>query len=257
MTGPSFRPVGSKAVTLGFENFRPGQQVLGTLSTAAYHDVSLNHVLALKGNIPFRAYIKGVFERGEQISAAGELVVSINPNGNEGRVMVRSARPAPAFPTASHPDVLVYVSANNGTSWTQKPVKAVDFAAGTVTFDKDANTNRIAVFYLIGDGELELRAVRPMGSDSGSAKLYGAPFRTIHESDQSKGTTAPKLGSRPRYDLPQQFRLELAVRSNSKVEWTARARHELALAADDIAGQVINAQQLSALGELGLRGGSL
>ncbi|WP_034383173.1 hypothetical protein [Deinococcus sp. YIM 77859] len=252
-----FQPL-AKAMRLSLtaDRFTPGQQVLGLLSTVAYFDGPLGHLMLFKGGENFRFFLKGRFETGVAGgTAAGPFVVNLAAAGH---TLIRSTRPGAAFPNLFHPDVLAYTSADGGTTWQAAPVSAVDWAAGTVTVDRPGNATRVAVYFTTGDGEFELRVVRPLGSDVASAKLFGGALRSIHETDQTNARSAPTFGAEGReYPLPPQFRLELAVRSRTPVVFDQYAGHELSLPVFDTPIRVLDAAQLNAQAELKLRGGTL
>lgn len=242
--------------TLTSDRFTPGQQVLGLLSTVAYFDGPLGHLLLFKGGEPFRFYLQGRHEVGVAGgTAAGPYVVDLAAAGHS---LVRSPRPAADFPATGHPDVQAYTSADGGTTWLPAAVTAVDWNAGTVTVDRPGNATRVAVYFTTGNGEFELRVVRPLGSDVSSAKLFGGALRSINETNQVNARSAPTFGSDGReYPLPPQFRLELAVRSTTPIPFDRYARHELSLPLFDTPIRVLDAARLNAEAELKLRGGTL
>ncbi|MVN89376.1 hypothetical protein GO986_21815 [Deinococcus sp. HMF7620] len=188
--------------TLTADRLTPAQQVLGILSGVAYFDGPLGHLLLFKGGDLFRFYLHGRHAMGVAGGTpAGPVVVDLAAAGH---TIIRSPRPAPAFPTTGgHPDVLAYTSADGGTTWLAAPVNAVNFDAGTVTVERPGNATRVAVYFTTGDGEFELRVVRPLGSDVASAKLFGGALRSIHETNQvnappSRPSGAPAASTRCR-----------------------------------------------------------
>ncbi|THF88469.1 hypothetical protein E7T09_04490 [Deinococcus sp. KSM4-11] len=243
-------------LTLTPEKFTPGQQVLGILSTVAYFDGPLGHLLLFKGGENFRFFLKG---RAEFVvpggTAAGAYVVNL---AGAGHSPIRTTRPAAAFPTTSHPDLLAYTSIDNKATWQLASISAADFAAGTVTVTLPANTTHVVVYHTTGNGEFELRILRPLGSDTSRAKLFGSALRSIHETDQSNTRSAPTFGGEGReYPLPPQFRLELAARTTTPIVFDQYAQHELSLPVFDTPVRVLDAAQLNAQAELKLRGGTL
>lgn len=257
MTGMPFQALATAArLSLTADRLKPAQQVLGLQSAVAYFDGPLGHLLLFRGGENFRFYLKGRHEVGVAGgTAAGAFVVDLAAAGH---ALIRSPRPGAAFPNSYHPDVLAYTSADGGTTWLSAPVAAVDWAAGTVTVDRPGNATRVAVYFTTGDGEFELRIVRPLGSDVASAKLFGGALRSIHETDQTNARSAPTFGSEGReYPLPPQFRLELAVRSRTPIVFDRYAQHELSLPVFHTPIRVLDAAQLNAQAELKLRGGTL
>lgn len=252
-----FQPLtNAMRISLTADRFTPAQQVLGLLSTVAYFDAPLGHLMLFKGGENFRFYLKGRHEVGvSPATPAGPFVVDLAAAGHS---LIRSPRPGAAFPNTSHPDVLAYTTVDGGESWQAAPVTAVDWAAGTVTVDRPDNATTVAVYFTTGDGEFELRVVRPLGSDVASAKLFGGALRSIHETDQTNARSAPTFGAEGReYPLPPQFRLELAVRSQTPIVFDQYAQHELSLPVFDTPIRVLDAAQLNAQAELKLRGGTL
>ena len=243
--------------TLAWDAFQAGSQVLSRASFAAFLDVALGHAMVIKGSQNFRLYIMAQYIAQIATDASTVQVVDL---GAKGLGVVRSARPAPAFPSQSHPDVFAFISNNAGATWTPTNVTAADFTVNTVTVVKAADTNAIKVYYLPEFGEIALRAVRPVGSDGVNALLWGAPLMDVHQVDQSNTRSAPRFeaGSGGNgWFLPPKFRLGLEVRSPSNIVWTAEARHELAINVLDSRITVLSESQLNAMAEVQLRGGSI
>lgn len=257
MTGAPFAPLANaQRISLTADKFKAAQQVLGTLSSVAYFDGPLGHLLLFKGGENFRFYLKGRMEQGVAGGTpAGPIVIDLAAAGHR---IIQSPRPGAAFPNTYHPDVLAYTSADGGATWLAAPVNAVNFDAGTVTVERPGNATRVAVYFTTGDGEFELRVLRPLGSDVASAKLFGGALRSIHETNQTNARSAPAFGALGReYPIPPQFRLEIAVRSKTPVVFDRYAGHELSLPVFDTPIRVLDAAQFNAQAELKLRGGSL
>lgn len=251
-------------ISLTADRLKPGNQVLGLLTSVAYYDAPLGRLLLIKGGDPFRFYVKARKEVVVPLlTAAGDFLVDL---GAAGLKIVRTPRPAGSLPTAvdpanpgttNHPDVLAYTSAD-GVTWTPAAVRAVDFATGKVTLTLPAGANRVAVYFVPADGEFVFRVIRPLGSDGVSAQLYGQALRSIHETEQNNVRSAPQLGDIGReYPLPPQFRLDLAVRSNAQIVFDAYAQHEISLPLYDTPIRVTDNATLVAQAEVKLRGGSI
>lgn len=238
--------------SLTADRLKPGSQVLGTMSTVAYLDGPQGHLFLYMGGEALRMYIKGRYVT--TASGAGDVEIDL---GAQGIRCVKTLRSAPQFPTTSHPDLLAYTSTDAGSTWQPAVIKKADFDAGTLTVTAPSACD-IAVYYVVGDGTYELRISRPMGGDSTRARLIDGALRSIHETDQTNIRSAPVFGSAGReYPQPPQFRLELAVNSNSAVVWDQYAQHELALPVWDGAIEVYDAARMAAMAEVVLRGGSI
>lgn len=251
--GLPFQPQGNALKTaLTADRLTPAAQVLGIMSAVAYYDGPLGHLMLFKGGDPFRFYIKGRHQ--VNVPAAGAFNLDLKAAGYN---PIQSPRPAAAFPTQNHPDILAYTSVDNGVTWVPAMVTAMNFATGVVTFTAPAAC-LAAVYFTAGNGDFELRLVRPMGSDVASAKLFDGALRSIHETDQSNSRSAPAFGLQGReYPQPPQFRLELAVRSNTAIVWDRYAQHEISLPVFDTPVKVLDPARLNAEAEVKLRGGSL
>jgi hypothetical protein len=255
VTGPQ------KAVTLISSTFfSPGASqfsianLSGVLSPVAYRDVPLGTILSLRGGSPFRFYMKATI--GVNVTLTG--AVQVVPFSLAGYSVVRSVRQAGTFPNQNHPDIHAVVSL--GGTWALIDVTTFDFntGLGTVTVPAGYSGGEVRIFYLTGAGEVEFRASRPIGSDGVTAKLYGSPLRAVHESDQNNARTAPQFGSLgQRYSLPEAFRLTINVRSNESIEWSERARHDIAIVADSLPIRVTDPARMAATAEVMLRGGTI
>lgn len=238
--------------SLTADRLKAGSQVLGNMSTVAYLDGPAGHLLLYMGGESVRMYIKGRYVT--TASGAGDVEINLHSLGYR---VVRTLRSAPAFPTASHPDLLAYTSTDGGKTWQPAVIKNANFDAGTLTVTAPSACD-IAIYYVVGDGTYELRISRPMGGDSTRARLIDGALRSIHETDQTNIRSAPVFGSVGReYPQPPQFRLELAVNSNSAIVWDSYAQHELALPVWDGAIEVYDAARMAAMAEVVLRGGSI
>jgi hypothetical protein len=241
-----------------------GQQVVGQMSAVAYLDVPLGHLFVFRGGDNFRFYLKGAVEVGiAGGTPAGPLVIDLAAQGVRA---VRTPRTAVDLPAAYvsgpgvafHPDFVALTSADGGTTWLPAAVLAFDPVAQTVTVQRPGNATRVRVYYVPGEGEFQLRAVRAMGSDRTLANLYANSLRAVHETDQNNARSAPTFGSDGmEYPLPPQFRLELAVRAASKILWDQYAQHELMLPMYDGQVQVTDAGTMAAQAEVKLRGGAI
>jgi predicted deacetylase len=245
-----FQPTApQKTVTLTATDFTPGSQLVGIMSPIAFYDVPLGHILGLYGRKPFRAYIKGVKQFPNQAGGAAAAL-------NLGALPVRTVRPAGTFPTTNHPDITVYGrAAGSAAAWVRLSVSAVNFATGVVTVAAQAAAMDMKAYYILPDGELEIRAARPVGSDGVTTKLFGSPFRALHEVDQTNARSAPQFGSRDIYSLPQNYRITIEARTSAVIDWSADAGHELVITAADQAVSVTDEQSLMVRAEEKLRGG--
>ncbi len=251
-----FQPLSNALrTTITANRLTPASQVLGILSSVAYFDGPLGHLMLFKGGENFRFYLKA---RAVFTNAGGFGIGLANLNlASQNLKMLRTPRPAGAFPLTYHPDLLVY--GDDGTGILQElSIISADFQTGDLVVSTQAIFYDIVVYFVPADGEFELRIVRPLGSDVASAKLFGGALRSIHETDQTNARSAPIFGSAGReYPLPPQFRLELAVRSNTQIVFDQYAQHEISLPMFDTPIRVLDAAQLNAQAELKLRGGTL
>jgi hypothetical protein len=241
------------ARTLDFGAFRGDSQVPNVLSTFAYFDVPLSHMVVLRSDVNIRLYLKARFEGVVALAAAGNEVVNLGAI-NQGFIL--TGRQNAAFPTVAHSDLVAFVSEDAGVTWLAAAINAVNVAAGTITVQRTANTNRVKVYFLPSRGNLEIRAFRPAGSDGISAKLFGQPFRAIAESDQTNVRSVIKLDLGEDKPLPSQFRLALQTDSPSTIAWVAEAQHEIAILVRDAPIEILNLQELNVAAERQLRGGN-
>jgi hypothetical protein len=241
------------ARTLDFGAFRPDAQVPGVLSSFAFFDVPLSHMVVLRSDVNLRLYLKARYEVAVGLAAAGNQIVDL---GIVGQGFILSGRQNAAFPTVAHTDLVAFVSEDAGATWLAAAVNAVNVATGVITIQRTANTNRVKVYFLPSRGNLEIRAFRPAGSDNVSAKLFGQPFRAIAESDQTNIRSVIRLELGEDKPLPSQFRLSLQTDSPSTIAWVAEAQHEIAILVRDAPIEILNLQQLSVMAEKQLRGGN-
>jgi hypothetical protein len=219
----------------------------------AYYDVPLGFLVELEKNKPVRAYIKAKFEEPVTVNANANIAVNLAGNGH---TMLRSTRAASAFPTDSHPDVVAYISSNGGTTWTKATIANANFLSGVVTVNKTPTTDRVKVYFLPGLGEIQFFGYRPAGSDVAGGKVFGKPFRDLHETDQANDRNSMQLTTSSNVLLPSQFRLAVEVRSPSIVEWSAAAEHDLMLPTKSVPIEISDIQALNVSAERMLRGGN-
>lgn len=242
----------SRSTAFTEADFKLGRQEINILSPLAYLEVPKGHLYGLKGQTPFTMYLMAKYEAAHTPDAPLTLTVDLSGTGG---AFSKSTRSAPNLPAVNHPDVRVYISSNGGTSWTQTTINAVDYDAETVTFVKQANTNRVKVYYLTSKGQVTISAQRPAGSDAIGLKIFDAPLRKLHEVDQTNIRSAVVLGSRDVFILPEDWRLFINVKSPVPIEWSAEAGHEISLNAFTQPIKVLDAQALNAKAEEMLRGG--
>jgi hypothetical protein len=229
------------------------QQVSGISSIVAYHDVPLGHAEVLLADKPVRAFLKARFNTAFVADAAATRVIDL---ATPGLKMIQSTRTGAAFPNASHPDVLAYISNDGGVTLARATIAACNFLTGQVTVNKIATTNYIAVYYLSADGELEVKAYRPVGGDTVAGRLFNKPMRGLAEIDQTNDRSAMRLNISNDVMLPSQFRLALEVRSTGIIAWDALAEHDFLMHVKTASIQILDLQNLNAEAEKQLRGGN-
>lgn len=255
-----FKPLGNaQHKTLTPSLIMGGNQIVGVRSTAGYFDGPLGQLILFKGGDPFRLYLKGRVEQqadDADIPNDGDVLFDL---AAEGRTLIRSQRTSGDFvPGKSHTDLLAYHRVDESGTWEPAEISAVDWEAGTVMVSRPAGSRDVALYFLTGDGELEIRITRPLGSDDASAKLFNSALRSLHEVDQSNVRSAPTFGVIGReYPLPPQFRLEFAIRSKTQILFDEFAQHEISLPMYDTPIEIFNVSELNAQAELKLRGGTL
>jgi hypothetical protein len=130
---------------------------------------------------------------------------------------------------------------------------AFDLNARTVEYEKTPTTTHAEIYFVPGDGEIQLTATRATGSDRVAPKLYGNSQRGLYETNQSNERTAPRFEDwKP---FAPYWRLSLEVNSVSPIPWLARAEHQVILPASQLAVNVTNRQMLDQSVERFLRGG--
>lgn len=235
------------STTLTASDFTPGAQLVNIMSPVAYFDVPVGHIIGLLGKKSFRAYIKG---RKDLAGVTGE---TFDTNVRA----TRTQRPAGAFPTANHPDLVVWGrDVNSNGPWTKLEISWFDFSTGELVLQNAlTEPTDLRVYYVISEGEFEIRAARPVGSDGVTTKLFGAPFRAMHEVDQTNARSAPTFGGKAIFSLPQNYRLTLEARTGALIDWSDMAEHELVISAVDQPVRVTDEQLLMVRAEEKLRGG--
>ncbi len=222
-------------------------------SRVANYDVPLGFGLVLERAKPLRMYIKAKYE----IAIAPDATVFVAVGlGAAGHKTVQSTRAANPFPTTEHPDLAAFISSDAGVTWTKTPITNANFVTGVITITKVPGTNRVKVFFLPGTGEIQLFGYRPVGSDITGGKIFGKPFRDLHETDQSNDRSAMQLSTANDVPLISQFRISLEVRSNSLVEWSADAQHDLMIPTKFAPIEIDDIQASNVAVEKALRGGN-
>jgi len=169
--------------------------------------------------------------------------------------IVKTKMRAVTLPSASHPEVVAWARVNGGDR--QKvPVKAIDYAAETVTLSVPAGENwtGIRVYYVHGDGEFRIRAQRELGNaDSAAALLMDGAFGAIHTVSQIDDEEAPTWPRK--VTLIETNRLVLEVRTSRRVDWTEEAEHMFQIKAFVLQVKVQDKAALRRLAEIDWRGG--
>ena len=239
---------------LSWSDFQSGsQQVPSLASIVAFYDIPLGHGAVLLAGKQIRCFLKSRFNTAFAADAAATRVIDL---GASGLSMVQSTRVGAAFPNNSHPDVLAYTSTDGGVTLTRAVVASVNFATGQVTVNKTAAVNFIAVYYLSGNGELEIFAYRPTGADTVAGRLFNRPMRALAEIDQTNERSAMELNIGRDLMLPSQFRVTLQVRSTGIIAWDALAEHDLLIQTKQAAIEIIDLQGLNIAAERQIRGGN-
>ncbi|MBO1438336.1 hypothetical protein [Meiothermus sp. CFH 77666] len=236
------------------QSFEPGNQVLGLMSTVAKMEVPRNIAMVLRKGAPLQAYIKAVYEtQGALTISGGNVVIDL---GAQGIRLVQSQRQNPSFPTIEHLDIKGELSDDNGATWTETNVVSVNWQTGVVNLQLSIvpGANKARVFYLPGDGELQIAAEVPMGSDGSSAVFFNTSLRSLHSADQTNRLTAPTLGTAKDVFLAPEFILAIRVRSNSRIYWGNDAENIFNLPVIDTPIRVLDGPMLSRLAEQQLKG---
>lgn len=198
------------------------QQTPDILSPLAFYDVPINYVLGIDKR-PFSLRIKGVLVQTFVASGTLSRVVNLAASGTR---IVKSPLNAPALPSLYHPDVVAFRSSDNGVTWVATNITAIDYVLSTVTVEKDAATNAVKVYYLLGEGEVLIRASLPSGYSTEKVHLFSGAIPAVNASEQINQRSALTKFKRE-YALAPQMRLEIAVRCKAIVEWSATAQHEI------------------------------
>ncbi len=208
---------------IDFSQFVPtNQQTPDILSPLAYYDVPINYVLGIDTR-PFSLRIKGVLV--QNFAASGTLTRVVNLAG-VGTRCVKSPLNAPALPSLYHPDFIAFKSLDNGINWVATNITAIDYVLSTVIVEKDAATNAVKVYYLLGEGELIIRASLPSGYSTEKVHLFSGAIPAINSSEQINQRNALTKFKHD-YALAPQMRLEIAVRCKGTIEWSKTAQHEI------------------------------
>jgi len=236
------------------ESFQPGQQTLGIMSTVAKLEVPRNIAMVLRRGAPLQAYIKAVYEtQGALTLVGGNVQIDL---GAQGIRLVQSQRNNPAFPTSAHQDIAGFLSDDNGDTWQETNVLSVNWQTGVVVLQGNIvpAANKARVLYLPGDGELQIAAEVPSGSDGSSAVFFNTSLRSLHSADQTNRLTAPTLGTGKDVFLAPEFILTIRVRSNSRIYWAADAENIFNLPVIDTPIRVLDGPMLSRMAEQQLKG---
>lgn len=237
---------------LSFGSFVAGAQTVNLLTPVAYVEVAPGYVMGIKRELQFHLYLKSKHEAAIVADAAVTLAVDLAAAGYK---IVQSTRPAPAFPTQKHPDVHAYISSDAGATWVATDVTAVNWGTSVVTITKNAATNRIKVYFLNGQGDVEVQAKLPKGSDNINIKLFGQSQRSIYEVDQTNERSALRIGLTANALLLPRWRLQLAVRSPGLIPWVEEANHEVDIPVFDMPVEILDLGRAELMAESELRGG--
>lgn len=224
----------------------------GEWRAIAYFKIPQGTVYRIPAGEPVRLYIKARAAGSPVDNSGGSSAqdTTINVPG-----IVRTKMREVSLPTANHPEVVAWARVDGGPR--QKvPVKAIDYAAETVTLSVPAgeNWNGITVYYVHGDGEFRIRAQRELGNaDTAAALLMDGAFGAIHTSSQIDDEEAPAW---PRTTtLIESNRLVLEVRTNTRIDWTDEAAHVFQIEALVQQVKVTDKESLRRIAEMEWRGG--
>lgn len=207
---------------LNEREFTAAQQVPNFASAFAAFLVPRGDVHQLLVGRPLRAYFGAVVR--VTIDTEAAQTTGVADLGDLGLGLVRSTRAAPSFPTQAHPDVRAFlVTAGSPETLAAINVTAVDFDAGEVSvagLTAEA-ANVVEIHYLPSRGTLRFRAEQPTGQDQRTEALYNDTFRSLHETDQASGVTAPKIIRVGTVGLPlgPKWRLVLEATTPSVIPW--------------------------------------
>jgi len=219
----------------------------------AYFKIPQGTVYRLPEGEPVRLYIKAKANGSPVDNSGGSSAqdATISVPG-----IVRTKMREVSLPTANHPEVVAWARVNGGNR--QKvAVKAIDYAAETVTLSVPAGEswNGITVYYVHGEGEFRIRAQRELGTaDTAAALLMDGSFGAIHTVSQIDDEEAPTW---PRTTtLIESNRLVLEVRtSTARIDWTDEAGHVFQIEALVQQVHVNDRETLRRISEMEWRGG--
>lgn len=220
--------------TLDYDDFRGDTPIVGSPSRLASFQVPRNSIFEIKRSEPM--YIKIRAQNTGEIASNADTSFVIDL-GAAGRDLVRSPSPANT-PTQYHPDVTVWLSADNGTTWVRANVTAVDDTANTVTIEKAASTAyKYELYYLPGEGELVIQSRTAAGVDARTDRLFNSTLRALNETYQAKGREAPKIndGVGDNISFAPKETIDLLINSQATFVWNERAEHQLL-----IPGQIVS-----------------
>lgn len=212
-------------ITLDFPRFTaaPTPPTPGILTTLAFYDVPIGQSLALRGDVPFILKIKGRVIR--TFAASGSLTSTVILTG------LRAAK-SPlgglvTYPTVYHPDFVCLIS-DDGVNFTPSTINSVNYVTGVIGYTKTATTTAVKLYYLMGDGEIQLTAFAPSGYDQERRGLFVSSAVALHTTDQVSSDFKLNRFQTQRNFAPQ-MRLDIRVRSNADVVWLEEAQHEIVI----------------------------
>jgi len=229
-----------KPLTITQRMFTAQNQIVGSLSVLSYYQVPRNTYFELLRADPLYLQVKAQLTGDiADTDANTDFTVDI---GAAGRLAIRSPISV-TLPTASHPDVCVWLSTDSGANWTKATITAYDAAAGTVTFSKLASTAYMyEVYFLSGEGELVLQSTTPAGVDATTQRIYSSPLRALHETHQAKAQEAPRISGAvgDNISFAPKERIDLLVNSPATFVWNDRAEHAILIRGQKVRGVVRN-----------------
>lgn len=236
--------------SLGFADFTAGAQIANVLTPVARLKVPANHVYALLAGERIGLYLKGIYEAATPVNANVDVTINL---ASAGFLIDRSTRKAPAFPTQAHPDVHAFISSDGGATWAATNVLAVDFDLSTVQITKTGSTNRVRIYALPREGELEIRANIPGGGSRVDSRILNLPIAYIHEVDQTNVRTAPKLDIASVVPIPEDWTISIEARCPVLIPWVAEAKHSVEFRVKTAQVTVFDAPALNTLAEQAIR----
>ena len=218
----------------------------------AYFKIPQGTIYRLPEGEPVRLYLKAQATAADVDNSGGASAVTATVNTPG---IVQTKMREVTLPSINHPEVVAWARVNGGDR--QKvPVKAIDYAAETVTLSVPAGEHwtGIRVYYVHGDGEFRIRAQRELGNaDTAAALLMDGAFGAIHtvsQIDDEEAPTWPRLTT-----LIQSNRLVLEVRTGIRIDWNDEAEHVFQLEAYVLQVAVQDKAALRRLAEIEWRGG--